>query len=164
MDINIYIQICIYILIKVYIFIYICTHIHLYMYIHTHTTHSNPVVCVFFVFICVFFLGLYYALFPTTHFSCQPRVSRNTLPITCPQVSNCALSNTIPFLVSTYVFFLLLCVLFLTTHFSCCTASLQVHTAYHMPAGVKLYTEQYDAIFSTAVKGRKPDATTNQHL
>ena len=31
----------------------------------------------------------------------------------------------------------------------------QVHTAYHMPAGVKLYTEQYDAIFSTAVKGPK---------
>jgi hypothetical protein len=31
----------------------------------------------------------------------------------------------------------------------------QVHTAYHMPAGVKLYTEQYDAIFSTAVKGAK---------
>ena len=33
----------------------------------------------------------------------------------------------------------------------------QVHTAYHMPAGVKLYTEQYDAVFSTAIKGPRPE-------
>ena len=33
--------------------------------------------------------------------------------------------------------------------------SSQLHTAYHMPAGVKLYTEQYDAMFTTAVKGRR---------
>jgi len=101
-----------------YTSLYIFAHIYIHIYTYTHT-QPIPIrlSCVFFVFICLSFLVLYYVLFPTTHFSCQPRVSRNTLPTTCPQVSNCAMSNTIPFLVFTYVFFLLLCALFLTTHF-----------------------------------------------
>lgn len=34
--------------------------------------------------------------------------------------------------------------------------SSRVYTPYHLPAGLKLYTEQYDAVFTTAIKRPRP--------